>query len=398
MQLIVRKKYLDELIELYGTPDIKVITGIRRSGKSVLLQEFITYLKSLNEQINIVMINLQELEFDYLLEYHALHQYIMNQYKEEMTNVLLIDEVQMCPQFELAINSIYAKGIYDIYITGSNAFLLSSDLATLFTGRTMEIKVYPFSFMEYLTYYKITDRYDDAFDKYVKTGGMPGAYVYKTEDRQYDYVRDIYSTILIRDLVEKYKIRNKLEFTNISEFMMDNIGNLLSPNNICKTLKNDQSEITRKTVSKYIGYLENAFLFYEAKRYDLKWKKYLTNNSKYYLCDSSFRYAVNGTRNMDYGRVYENIVYLELRRRGYEVYVGKLYKKEIDFVAKKRDTQIYIQVSDNISDKKTFEREYTSLLAIKDAYPKLIIARTRHETYDYQGIQVIDICRWLQEE
>lgn len=398
MQLIVRKKYLDELIELYGTPDIKVITGIRRSGKSVLLQEFITYLKSLNEQINIVMINLQELEFDYLLEYHALHQYIMNQYKEEMTNVLLIDEVQMCPQFELAINSIYAKGIYDIYITGSNAFLLSSDLATLFTGRTMEIKVYPFSFKEYLTYYKITDRYDDAFDKYVKTGGMPGAYVYKTEDRQYDYVRDIYSTILIRDLVEKYKIRNKLEFTNISEFMMDNIGNLLSPNNICKTLKNDQSEITRKTVSKYIGYLENAFLFYEAKRYDLKWKKYLTNNSKYYLCDSSFRYAVNGTRNMDYGRVYENIVYLELRRRGYEVYVGKLYKKEIDFVAKKRDTQIYIQVSDNISDKKTFEREYTSLLAIKDAYPKLIIARTRHETYDYQGIQVIDICRWLQEE
>lgn len=150
MQLIVRKKYLDELIELYGTPDIKVITGIRRCGKSVLLQEFITYLKSLNEQINIVMINLQELEFDHLLEYHALHKYIMNQYKEEMTNVLLIDEVQMCPQFELAINSIYAKGIYDIYITGSNAFLLSSDLATLFTGRTMEIKVYPFSFKEWL--------------------------------------------------------------------------------------------------------------------------------------------------------------------------------------------------------------------------------------------------------
>ena len=395
MQLIVRKKYLDELIELYGTPDIKVITGIRRAGKSVLLQEFITYLKSLNEQINIVMINLQELEFDHLLEYHALHKYIMNQYKEEMTNVLLIDEVQMCPQFELAINSIYAKGIYDIYITGSNAFLLSSDLATLFTGRTMEIKVYPFSFKEYLTYYKITDGYDDAFDQYVKTGGMPGAYVYKTENQQYDYVRDVYSTIIIRDLVEKYKIRNKLEFTNISEFMMDNIGNLLSPNNICETLKNNQSEITRKTISKYIGYLENAFLFYEAKRYDLKGKKYLTNNSKHYLCDSSFRYAVNGTRNMDYGRVYENIVYLELRRRGYEVYVGKLYKKEIDFVAKKRDTQIYIQVSDNISDEKTFEREYTPLLAIKDAYPKMIIARTKHPKYSYEGIEIYDIADWL---
>ena len=187
MQIIARKKYLDELIELYGTPDIKVITGIRRSGKSVLLQEFVSYLQSLEETVNIVMINLQELEFDHLLEYHALHKYILDQYKEGMTNVLLIDEVQLCPQFELAINSIYTKGIYDIYITGSNAFLLSSDLATLFTGRTMEIKVYPFSFVEYLTYYGITDRYDEAFDQYVRTGGMPGSYVYKTEDRQYDY-------------------------------------------------------------------------------------------------------------------------------------------------------------------------------------------------------------------
>ncbi|MDY5279346.1 ATP-binding protein [Sharpea porci] len=397
MHLIVRQQYLDELVELYGTPDIKVITGIRRSGKSVLLQEFISYLESLNDKINIVMINLQELEFDHLLEYHALHKYILDQYKEGMTNVLLIDEVQLCQQFERAINSIYTKRIYDIYITGSNAFLLSSDLATLFTGRTIEIKVFPFSFKEYLAYYEINENYDEAFDQYVRIGGMPGAYVYKNESRQYDYIKDVYSTILIRDLVEKYKIRNKQEFTNISEFMMDNIGNLLSPNNISKALKNNQSEITRKTVSKYIGYLENAFLFYEAKRYDLKGKKYLANNSKYYLCDSSFHYAINGTRNMDFGRVYENIVYLELLRRGYEVYVGKLYKKEVDFVAKKRDTQIYIQVSDNIADNKTFEREYSPLLAIKDAYPKMIIARTYHENYDYQGIQVIDIRRWLQE-
>lgn len=395
MQIILRKQYLDGLIELYGTPDIKVITGIRRSGKSVLLQEFINYLKEKDEKINIVMINLQELEFDHLLEYRELHKYILEKYKEGMTNVLLIDEVQLCPKFELAINSIYAKGIYDIYITGSNAFLLSSDLATLFTGRAMEIKVYPFSFREYLTYYGIREKYDDAFDSYVRSGGMPGSYVYQSEDRQYDYIRDVYSTILIRDLVEKYRIRNKSEFTNIAEFMMDNIGNLLSPNNIGKALNNDKSEITRKTVSKYIDYLENAFLFYEAKRYDLKGKKYLEHNSKYYLCDSSFRYAVNGTRNMDFGRVYENIVFLELKRRGYEVSVGKLYKKEIDFVAKKRDELIYIQVSDNISDPKTFEREYSPLLAIKDAYPKMIIARTRHEEYQYEGIKIVDICRWL---
>ncbi len=396
MQLITRQKYLDELIELYGTPDIKVITGIRRSGKSVLLQEFVKYLQSLNEDINIVMINLQELEFDHLLEYHTLHQYILNQYRDGITNVLLIDEVQLCPRFELAINSIYAKDKYDIYITGSNAFLLSSDLATLFTGRTIEIQVYPFSFCEYLDYYGITEHFDDAFDRYVRNGGMPGSYVYRNEDRQYEYIRDVYLTILIRDLVEKYKIRNKNEFTSISEFMMDNIGNLLSPNNVSKALNNNQSEITRKTVSKYIDYLENAFLFYEVKRYDLKGKKYLANNSKYYLCDTSFRYAVNGTRNMDFGRVYENIIYLELRRRGYEVYVGKLYKKEVDFVAKKRDELIYIQVSDNISDEKTFEREYSPLLAIRDAYSKIIIARTHHEEYQYQGIRIVDICSWLR--
>ena len=397
MKIITRKKYLNELIELYGTPDIKVITGIRRCGKSVLLSEFISYLRSLDKPINIVMINLQELEYDFLLEYHALHKYILEQHKEGFDNILLIDEVQLCPKFELAINSIYTKGIYDIYLTGSNAFLLSSDLATLFTGRTMEIKVYPFSFAEYLTYHEISDGYDETFDQYVRSGGMPGAYVYKTEEKQYDYIKDIYSTILIRDLIDKYKIRNTSEFSNISEYMMDNIGNLLSPNNISETLSNNKSEVTRKTVSKYIGYLENAFMFYEAKRYDLKGKKYLANNSKYYICDSSFRYAVNGTRNMDFGRVYENIVYMELLRRGYEVYVGKLYNKEIDFVAKKRDLKLYIQVSDNISDAKTFEREYSPLLAIRDAYPKMIIARTHHEKYDYQGIEIIDICRWLKD-
>ena len=396
MKLIERRQYLDKLINVLGTPDIKVITGVRRSGKSKLLEAFRAYIESENPDCNIIQINFNLPDYDDLLTYRALYDYVNAHYVAGKGNFVFIDEVQMCKDFEKAVNGLHASEKYDIYITGSNAFLLSSDLATLFTGRTMEIKVYPFSFAEYLTYYGITDRYDEAFDQYVRTGGMPGSYVYKTEDRQYDYVRDVYSTILIRDLVEKYKIRNKSEFTNISEFMMDNIGNLLSPNNISKTLKNDQSEITRKTVSKYIGYLENAFLFYEAKRYDLKGKKYLANNSKYYLCDTSFRYAVNGTRNMDFGRVYENIVYLELRRRGYEVYVGKLYKKEVDFVAKKREAQIYIQVSDNISDEKTFEREYSPLLAIRDAYPKMIIARTHHETYDYKGVQVVDICRWLR--
>ncbi len=394
MNRIIHNKYLKEFIDLSGTPDIKVITGVRRSGKSVLLQQFADYLRDTEKDVNIISANLQELEYDYLLEYHKLHSYVMDNYKPNAHNVVMIDEIQLCDKFEVAVNSLHAKGLFDIYITGSNAFLLSSDLATLFTSRVMEIKVFPFSFAEYVEYFGCENT-AEAFDEYVRTGGMSGSYFYKTDEHRFEYIKDVYTTILERDLVKKYKIRNRSEFLSISEFMMDNIGNLLSPNNICTALNRGKSEITRKTVVKYINYLENAFMFYEAKRYDLKGKKYLETNKKYYICDASFRYAINGTKNLDFGRVYENIVYLELLRRGYEVYVGKLYKKEIDFVAIKRNEKIYIQVSDNISDPKTMEREITPLLQIRDAYPKMIIARTRHEDYQQEGVIVTELSNWL---
>lgn len=395
MKHIERISYLDKLKKLNNTPDIKVVTGIRRSGKSVLMQDYIEYILTNEPDANVIMINLQDLEYDNLLDYHALHEYVLSKYIKNVHNLVFIDEVQLCNKFELAINSLHSKAIFDIYITGSNAFLLSSDLATLFTGRVMQIKVYPFSFSEYMDYNGNLENVDAAFEAYSIYGGMPGSYVYGEKEQKQDYVKEVYRTIIIRDLVDKYKIRNETEFKNMAEFMMDNIGNLLSPNNVCNCLNNSKSSVTRKTVSRYIEYLCNAFLFYEAKRYDLKGKKYLENNCKYYLSDTSFRFAINGTKNMNYGHVYENIVYLELLRRGYEVYVGKLYKKEIDFVAKKGDEVIYIQVSDYIGEEKTFEREYTPLLAIKDAYTKIIIARTHHEMYKYEGILIYDIARWL---
>ena len=395
MKHIDRIGYLNKLKHLNNTPDIKVITGIRRSGKSVLMQDYIAYVLKNEPDANVIMVNLQDLEYDNLLDYHALHAYILSKYIKNTHNLVFIDEVQLCNQFEFAINSLHSKGVFDIYITGSNAFLLSSDLATLFTGRVMQIKVYPFSFSEYMAYHGNPEDIEAAFEAYSIYGGMPGSYVYGEKEQKQEYVKEVYRTIIIRDLVDKYKIRNEAEFKNMAEFMMDNIGNLLSPNNVCNCLNQNKSAITRKTVSRYIEYLCNAFLFYEAKRYDLKGKKYLENNSKYYLSDTSFRFAINGNINMDYGHVYENIVYLELLRRGYEVYVGKLYKKEIDFVAKKGDEVIYIQVSDYIGEEKTFEREYTPLLAIKDAYTKIIIARTHHEMYKYVGILIYDIARWL---
>lgn len=397
MKLIKRDHYLNQLISLNNTPDIKVITGIRRCGKSELIKAYIKYLRKEESSANIIFINLQDLEFDGLKEYHRLHSYISDCYKTGKRNVLVIDEVQLCPQFELAINSLHSKGTYDIYVTGSNAFLMSSDLATLFTGRTIEMEVFPFSFQEFLLYFKPKEDLQSAFDSFVRIGGLPGAYVYSDESQRVSYVRDVYQTILTRDLVQKYKIRNREELLRVAEFMMDNIANLLSINSICETLNRDKSRITNKTIANYIEYMERAFLFYEAKRYDLRGKKYLKSSQKHYLSDPSIRYAILGTRNMDYGRVYENIVYMELLRRGYEVYVGKLYKKEIDFVATKQNEKIYIQVSDDIHSEDTFRREYEPLLAIHEAYPKMIIARTRHEQYDYQGIIIQDLAEWLNK-
>lgn len=395
MKYLIRQNYLDKIIRLQNTPDIKVITGMKRSGKSILLKEFMDYIIKNDSNANIVFINFQDIEFEELLEYHNLHKYALDNFKEGMYNLLIIDEVQLCKKFELAINSLHSKNIFDIYITRSNAFLLSSDLATLFTGRTMSIEVFPFSFKEYLDYYNSNDDIDLMFNAYLKEGGMPGSLVYEDIVNKYNYLSDVFNTVLLRDLINKYKIRNQNEIKKLSEYMMDNIGNILSPNNICNCLNNDKVNITRKTISKYLNYFENSFMFYKAKRYDIVGKKYLSNSDKYYLSDVGFRYAINGTRNLDYGRCLENIVYLELLRRSYEVYVGKLYTKEIDFVAIKQNEKIYIQVSEFIDNEKTFEREYVPLLSIKDAYPKMIIARTKTDTYDYNGILIVDIAKWL---
>jgi hypothetical protein len=397
MKLIERKNYLNKVISVMGTPDIKVITGVRRSGKSKLLEAFKSRVLADNPDANIIHINFNLPEFDELTEYRPLYDYIKSQYQENVDNFVLIDEVQMCKNFEKAINGLHASEKFDIYITGSNAFLLSSDLATLFTGRTFEIKVYPFSFAEFVQYFGYTDIYD-AFDKYVLEGGMSGSYLYKDYEAKYNYIEDVFHTLIVRDIRTKYKIRNTALMDKIVDFLMDNISNLTSVRGISDTFNSNKDKINHKTVGLYVQYLCNAFAFYKVRRYDIKGKKYLSTNEKYYLSDHSFRYAKLGTKNMDYGRVIENIVAIELMRRGYEIYVGILYKKEVDFVAIKRNEKIYIQVSDNITDEKTFQREVSPLLSIADAYPKMLIARTRHDTYQYEGIKIVDIANWLLEE
>lgn len=398
MKTIVRKNYLNRIIELKDTPDIKIITGIRRSGKSKLMQSYIEYLKTNCNNINIIFIDFMDLEFEEIKEYHALHSYVEQHYVVGKMNYLFVDEVQMCPKFELAINSLYSKGKYDIYVTGSNAFLLSADLATLFTGRYIEIHVFPFSFQEYCEYYSDVSDKDKLFDEYSFKGGLAGSYLYPNDRDRVTYIKELYETIVTRDLVQKYALPDTTVLQRLSEFLMDNISNLTSPNKVSQLLTANNVSTSHVTVRKYIKYLCNAFVFYDIKRYDIRGKKYLESSEKFYLCDTGIRYAILGSRNMDYGRVYENMVCIELLRRGYDVYVGKLYQKEIDFVAQRGSEKIYIQVSDNISAQETFEREYSPLLQIRDAYPKMIIARTRHPKYSYEGIVIYDIAEWLLGE
>ena len=398
MSWVDRKLYMDRLRALKGTRDIKVITGMRRCGKSELMKAFAAEMAREDPGSNNVYIDLLDLDNEPLLEYHALHREIENRRKDGVSNRLFIDEVQLCDGFEKAINSLHARGGWDIYLTGSNAFLLSSDLATLFTGRHREVHILPFSFGEYRAYFGGQGPVDDAFDDFVKRGGLAGSYDYADAAESYGYIRDVYKTILTRDLVQKFSLPDTHVLERLAEYMLDNSGNPNSANNIANVLDANSVSTNHVTVRRYMSYLRDAFVFYEAQRYDIKGKKYLTTQAKHYVCDSGMRYAVLGTRNMDWGRMYEGIVFLELRRRGWEVYVGKLYQKEIDFVAKKGSELVYIQVSDDIAASKTLERELSPLLAIRDAYPKILIARTRHEAYTNEGVQILDLPRWLLGE
>lgn len=397
MKIIDRNMYLNKMIRVINTPDIKVITGVRRAGKSKLVELFKKYIEKNIDNYNIIHINYNLKKFDNLLEEEKLYKYISENYKENAENFVLIDEIQKCNGFENVINSIHAEEKYHIYITGSNAFLLSSDLATFFTGRTFEISIYPFSFEEYMKYYKLDNRYL-AINDYIQYGGMAGSYLYDEVEDKNKYLKDIYETLILRDIVQKYNIKNEDLLIKLSDYLLDNISNITSPNKIENILKSTNQTADHKTISKYIEYLCNAYAFYKVRRYDIRGKKYLSSLDKYYLVDTSFRRAIHGRKNEDYGRILENIVAIELLRRGYEIYVGTLYNKEIDFVAMKNDEQIYIQVADNISDEKTLEREITPLLNIRDGYKKIIIARLNHEGYIKDGIDIIDISDWLLNE
>ena len=394
MKLIQRPYYLDSLINVKDIPDIKIITGVRRSGKSKLLDAFYDFLLKDSQKKNIIRIKLNLKKYEKLLNPDELYKFIDESYIDGISNYLIIDEIQQCVGFERVINSLYEEERFDIYLSGSNAFMLSSDLATLFGGRYFDLKMYPFSFREFNIYYENNDAIS-SFDDYVVKGGMSGSYLYRNQKDAYEYINGIYKKTISKDIVKRFKIENEQLLVMVADFLMDNVGNKTSIRNIANSLTSNSYKTNDKTVGSYVDYLCKSFLFYPFTRYDIKGTKFLESDKKYYLADLSFRFANIGTKNMDYGRLYENLVAIELLRRGYEVYVGVLYEKEIDFVAMKDGYKYYIQVSDDISREDTFKREVEPLLKIKDAFPKMLIARTKHPESQYEGVRIIDIGEWL---
>lgn len=395
MKLIERTHYLNRLFAVRDIPDIKVITGVRRSGKSKLMDAFIDLI-SAEGDLNIIRIKLNLKKDEAFLNADAMYRHVEDSHKPSMRNYLFIDEVQLCEGFERVVNSLYEEEKFDIYLTGSNAFLLSSDLATLFGGRVCEISLYPFSFGEYLAYYPSTNL-QASFDSYVAEGGMSGAYLYRTPEDARRYVNGIYRATIAKDIVTKFHIENEDLLIMLGNYLMDTVGERTSVRNIANKLTSSFYKTNDKTIGSYLSYLCKSFLFYPVQRYDIKGKRYLETERKYYLADLSFRFSEIGTKRADWGHLYENIVAIELMRRGYEVYVGQIGNKEVDFVAVRNGAKTYIQVADDISRQETFEREVAPLLAIRDAFPKMIIARTRHTESQHEGVRIVDIAQWLAD-
>ena len=394
--MIERNDYLKRLIDRMGNGMIKVITGIRRCGKSYLLFEiFYNYLLENGvDKSHIITLQLDDrlnIKFqdpDYLCEY------VHSQIKDNDKYYVLLDEVQFVHDFESVLNSFLHIRNADVYVTGSNAKFLSSDIITEFRGRGGQIYLSPLSFKEYFDYCKMD--FDDAWNEYSMYGGMPYLLSCKTAEQKINYLENLFTETYMKDIVNRNNIRNTEVLEDVLNIVSSSVGSLTNPNKLSNSFKSIKNlDVAPNTIKQYLDYCIDSFLLHKAYRYDVKGKKYLESDKKYYLADLSFRYALLGTKNTDYGFLYENLIAIELLRRNYEVYVGCLYQKEIDFVAIKDGQKIYIQVSDDISRKETLDRELSPLFSIKDAYPKVLLARTKHPDSQVEGVKIIDIARWL---
>lgn len=395
--MIERNEYLEELKKWKDKDLIKVITGIRRCGKSTLFELFIDYLKKIGvKEDHIITLNLESPEYNFN-SYLELYNYVNDRIKDNDMYYVFLDEVQVVDKFEKAVDGLFIKKNVDEYITGSNAYLLSGELATFLSGRYIEIKMFPLSFKEYSEYYKnMAD--EKLYLKYINNSSMPYALKLDNQDEVDKYLDSIYNTILVKDIISKKKITDTSMLRSISEFMFSSIGNILSVKKIADTLTSNGRSISVHTVESYLDSLVDSFIFNKVSRYDIKGKQYLQSGEKYYATDVTMRYSLLGRKYIDLGHMLENIVYLELIRRGYKVYIGKSGDKEVDFVAVNRDGIKYYQVAYTVRDSKTLERELSALESINDHYPKVILTMDMDPEVDYNGIKTMNVLKWLLEK
>ena len=398
--MIERTEYLEELKRWKDKDLIKVVTGIRRCGKSTLFLLFINYLKSIGvKDDEIIHINLEDADYDFS-GYKELYDYVNKKINAKKKYYVFLDEVQNVKNFQKAVDSLYIKKNVDVYITGSNAYLLSGELATLLSGRYIEIKMLPLSFKEYISAFQ-DKNYQQLFLDYMRNGGMPGCIdILKSSPNEVDkYLDGIFSTVVYKDIMARNNITDKLLLENILKFIFDSIGSPISTKKISDTLTSKGMPISNHTVEKYISAFLESFLIYRAERFDVKGKNLLVRDYKYYAVDMGLRsYLLGKKANSDMGHILENIVYLELLRRGFKVYVGKVDDLEVDFVAENRDGLRYFQVALSVRDEKVLERELKSLQKTKDFYPKMLLTLDMDLEADYDGIIKMNVVDWLLKD
>ncbi len=397
--MVIREKYLKRMIDAKDTEFIKVITGVRRSGKSTLLLMFKDYLVHHHvKEENIIYINFESAMYDDIKNYKDLYQYIQKRIKDSKV-YLLLDEVQNVEAWEKAINSFKVDFDIDIYITGSNAYLLSSELSTLLSGRYIEIKVYPLSFKEYLVFNQYDNQnIEDKFYEYLRYGGLPAITLIKNNDELVlSYLNDIYNTIVKKDIIDRNNIKDSSLLENIIKYLVTNIGSPISANKISYYLNSNKivEKSNHQTIDNYLNMLEKSFIMYKADRTDIRSKSLLKTLGKYYISDTGIRNIILGFRNIDEGHLLENVVYLELLRRGYRVNIGKTNDYEVDFVAENPNDIKYFQVTKTLLSDEVKEREIRSLESINDNYEKIILTMDKPISRDYNGIKVMNIIEWL---
>lgn len=395
--MIERDEYLEALKNWKDKDLIKVVTGIRRCGKSTLFELYINYLQQIGvKEDHIISLNLESPEYNFN-DYMDLYNYVNDRIKDNDMYYVFLDEVQVVDKFEKAVDGLYIKKNVDEYITGSNAYLLSGELATLLSGRYVEFKMFPLSFKEYANYYK-QEGDEKLYLKYINSSSMPYALKLDNQDEIDKYLDSIYNTIIVKDIVTRKKIADTGMLRSVSKFMFSSVGNVLSVKKIADTLTSNGRSISVHTVESYLDALVESFIFNKVSRYDIKGKQYLQSGEKYYATDVTMRYALLGRKYIDLGHILENIVYLELIRRGYKVYIGKSGDKEVDFVAENSKGIKYFQVAYTVRDEKTLERELSALESINDHYPKFILTMDIDPEIDYNGIRKMNVLDWLLDK